>query len=883
MRFGPLVLLITLVSLPSCELLAQNDIPVVTYTIGSGTIQRSPDKSLYQFGETVTLAAVPARYYSFDHWSDGLESQTRKILAGVERSNSLGAIFTNNVPVEKVVSKDVEKWVRGFNGDSQVFAIFSGTPTADGFVLAGAGEGFLKNEFKTLPGFGFLDYWAIALDGGGTRRWEVDFGGSGYDDATLVRQTRDGGYVLVGYSESPPSGNKTAPLLSRSDYWMVRLTATGEKVWDRALSSRGDDTTYVTLNFVHETAEGGFLVGGDSTQSTHGGYDLWAALFDKDGNNLWQNRFGGTGQERGVPATAVINTADSGWIIGGTSDSGPSGNKTSLGYGGEDIWLIRIDQSGQPVWDRSFGGSSRDWVRTIRSTSDGGFIVGGNSQSEASGNKTSAAFGKDDIWLVRLDGDGNKLWDRSFGGTENDDLTDVQELSNGDFIVLGTSDSPASGNKTPSGYGVSDFWLIRTDSDGTMLWDRAFGGTGVDVATDLRTTSDGGFIMTGSSRSSKGGNKTTTLIAPDNDVWVVRLNASGVKQWEYALGDDTMTVQGGDLVSSFGIDPAQAVPIGAYNNAHGVFTRLTETELVFGTPRISINSALSNHFSVLTSAPVEMATSFPNGAIFYTLDGSEPGFTSTRYSAPITVSRTSTIRAIGYSADFLTSSEAGPVQVDVPPTFIVEATTRGGGTVSVDLAAGIYASNSVATITATPATGWTFAEWAGATNSTNANLELVVDGPKSLQAVFGTTLTGTVAGAGHLVFAPDLPLYPYGTNVVITAVPDLGYYLAAWGNSATGTNNPLSFKVSVPMPVVSALFVKLSLAATLQGANSAIILSLAGDSNSRIRVESSSDLKNWTLVKETSLGPNGQAQLIESVEGRGTYFRSMLAGSPASR
>src|SRR4029077_12247413 len=141
----------------------------------------------------------------------------------------------------------------------------------------------------------------------------------------------------------------------------------------------------------------------------------------------------------------------------------------------------RLDANGNKLWDRSFGGASFDNIKSLKQSDDGGFILSGYSNSDAGGNKDSPKFVLYDGWVVRLDANGNKLWDQSFGGTGYDDLLSVQQTGDGGFMLGGSSSSGVEGNKTSPQFGGGDGWLVRLDANGSKRWDQSFGGTNIDI------------------------------------------------------------------------------------------------------------------------------------------------------------------------------------------------------------------------------------------------------------------------------------------------------------------------------------------------------------------------------------------------------------------
>ena len=198
----------------------------------------------------------------------------------------------------------------------------------------------------------------------------------------------------------------------------------------------------------------------------------------------WEADFGGTGNDN---LASIQPTPDGGYILGGASSSPPSGNKYATNYGGFNFWVVKIDAFGNKQWERTFGGVVYDQITSLQQTTDGGFILGGISSSPPSGNKTSPNYGGNDFWVVRLDSNGNKLWENEFGGPGDDELTCLQQTADGGFILGGYSDSPPGGTKTSPNYGGYDMWVVRIDANGNKLWDQSYGGVDADELVSLPT------------------------------------------------------------------------------------------------------------------------------------------------------------------------------------------------------------------------------------------------------------------------------------------------------------------------------------------------------------------------------------------------------------
>ncbi len=201
---------------------------------------------------------------------------------------------------------------------------------------------------------------------------------------------------------------------------------------------------------------------------------------------------------------------------------------------------------------------------------------------------------------------------------------------------------------------------------------------------------------------------------------------------------------------------------------------------------------------------VKLQNLYTNGLVFYTLDGSVPTFSSTQYAGPFIVSHSAVLRTLAYSVDFLQSAVSDPVSLLILPSFTLTASTGGGGTVGLSPVGGTYISNTTVTATATPLAGWSFLQWLGDATGTNSVIPVTISRNKSIKAIFGTTVASTASAGGAV--APTNGVYPYGTVVPFSAIPQSGNYFAIWGNAASGNANPLYFLVTNANPTVSALF-----------------------------------------------------------------------------
>ncbi|OON68306.1 T9SS type A sorting domain-containing protein [Hymenobacter sp. CRA2] len=406
--------------------------------------------------------------------------------------------------------------------------------TPDGGLLVGGSSQSGVSGDKSQPNVGNTDYWIVKLDGAGTKLWDRTYGGSNGEDFTCLELTKDGGFIIGGFSNSPASYDKSQGSRGETDYWIIKLDANGQKQWDRTLGGAKSEA----LRVVRQTADGGYILGGDSysgaggdkTGALRGIQDFWIVKLDAAGNKLWDRSIGGGNVEQ---LTGLQPTADGGYLLAGNSWSGAGGDKSASNFNREaDIWVVKLDGNGNKMWDKTFGGDSYDVCQDLQGTPDGGFILGGWSNSGATGNKTQPSKGGNDFWVLRLDGLGTKLWDRAYGGSGHDQIYRLQPTADGGFAFAGGSSSPVSGDKTQGQRGNADYWLVKTDAAGTLQWDVTMGGNRDDFLWGLEQTMDGGLVMAGYSSSDAVGDKThpgyntAQPYGYNLDMWVVKVGGS---------------------------------------------------------------------------------------------------------------------------------------------------------------------------------------------------------------------------------------------------------------------------------------------------------------------------------------------------------------------
>lgn len=381
-------------------------------------------------------------------------------------------------------------------------------------------------------------------------QWDNTIEGSNTDLARSGVNTNDGGSIIVGYSNSFASGDKSENSNGLDDIWVLKLDVNGAIQWEKTIGGTGIEVPEGII----QTSDGGYLIGsrsnsnisGDKTENNIGGWDYWVLKLDASGSIQWQNTIGGTNNDF---LNSVVQTSDGGYLLGGNSDSGISGDKTEANQGNQDYWVVKIDATGNIVWQSTIGSSGDDSMNDLVELADGTIILAGFSPTGISGDKTSVGYGFSDYWVVKIDATGNIIWQETYGGSSNEQLTSIVNVLDTAILLGGFSGSGISGNKTEASNGSSDFWAILIDTSSAIIWQNALGGSLGESIEAADYTTDGGFILGGSSNSGASGDKSEGEIGGTGafDYWVVKLSALGVLEWENTIGgestDDLLAIQ----------------------------------------------------------------------------------------------------------------------------------------------------------------------------------------------------------------------------------------------------------------------------------------------------------------------------------------------------
>lgn len=390
-------------------------------------------------------------------------------------------------------------WVKSFGG-SGLDTAQSIISTSDGgyavFGFTNSIDGDISD--KTMP---VVDYWLLKLDIQGNLLWSKTYGGSGEDKGQQVVQTSDGGYALTGYAQSADgdgSNNK-----GFHDNWVIRLDAQGSILWEKSFGFSGHDHSYDIMQTddgglfftghldITAAREDGFTEKGTSL-TRHGVGEFWGTKLDSNGAIEWRRYFGGSNNDR---AFGVVQSADGGFVMAGFAESNDFDIKNN--HGSYDFWVVKIDDKGEFLWEQAYGGSGIDRSYAIVKTADGGYAIAG--QTLSADSDVGENNGESDIWLIKLDDSGKLLWENSFGGSGFELAEGLSLMSDGDLMVVGNSKS-ADGDPIENA-GENDIWVIRTDSNGRLEWQKSIGGSDLDYGFDILENQDGSIMVVGETLS----------------------------------------------------------------------------------------------------------------------------------------------------------------------------------------------------------------------------------------------------------------------------------------------------------------------------------------------------------------------------------------------
>ena len=422
------------------DLIGLGGYPVVDFAVYNGSLYAAADSKLYvNNGSTWNTIETPT------------------YVTSLEAIN-----VTNRNP-------PATEWNKTYGGSSDDVGSFAIQTNEGGYAFVGA---------TSSIGAGGSDIWLVKTDSEGKMEWNRTYGGTNDEQYGHLIQTEDGGYVIVGRTNSFGAGDW--------DAWLFKTDALGNMQWNKTYGGPRSDGGHRII----QTSDGGYAISG--TANYYGGCgDFWLIKTDSVGNLEWEKTYGGPRDERGEQ---LVQSTDGGYAIVGYTYA--LGDPSSW-----DFWLVKTDVLGNLEWSKTYGGPDSDWAFGIVETIDGGYAIAGQTHSFGAGGY--------DFWLVKTDSSGNMQWNKTFGGSWHDFGHGLIQTQDGGYALVGDTSS--------FGVGDRDFWLVKTDASGNLQWDKTYGGTDFESTFCVIQTNSKEYVIAGYTKSYGAGS---------GDFWLVKTEPS---------------------------------------------------------------------------------------------------------------------------------------------------------------------------------------------------------------------------------------------------------------------------------------------------------------------------------------------------------------------
>lgn len=428
----------------------------------------------------------------------------------------LSAVVFITALSKKTSAQTMLMWEKSYGG-SDFEQPFGSEPTADGGIILGGHS--ISNDGDITSNVGDYDWWVFKVNAAGNIVWQKSYGGSQYDKCRYATENPDGTSLAFGSVKSNDfdvTGNHSDSI---NDFWLLKLDADGDIIWSRCYGGtqeeggrsviRTHDGSYVIAGYTHSSD-------GDITDHI-GGYDVWIAKVDSgNGDIIWAKSYGGTKIER---VRSIYQWPNGDFVFTGNTDSENFDLAGTINNGDEDVYVSRIDSSGNVVWAVQYGGPGKDRAYYCTRDADGNVLVAG--KDSANGGNVTGNQGESDVWVLKLNyTDGTIIWQKSFGGTDDDEGFRIDPTQDGGYIIGATTHS--NDGDVPSFRGYADYWFIKIDANLNIQWTRTDGGPSYDHLNDLIIKDDGSYVGIGFSSSDAGPNSEITGNHGSYDEWLVQ-------------------------------------------------------------------------------------------------------------------------------------------------------------------------------------------------------------------------------------------------------------------------------------------------------------------------------------------------------------------------
>jgi hypothetical protein len=343
-------------------------------------------------------------------------------------------------------------------------------------AIATSDDGYALGGYTYSYGAGVSDMWVVKTNSFGEVEWNQTYGGIAGEYTFSIIAITNGGYILAGGTESYGAGGY--------DMWLVRITDTGQIEWNKTYGGLVADYAFPVITTIDE----GYIIVGRTESFGSGASDMWVVKTNSFGEVEWNQTYGGINPDSGDD---VIATSDGGYaLVGGTE---------SYGAGASDMWLVKTNSFGEVEWNQTYGGINEDRASSVITASDGGYILAGLTQSYGAGSR--------DMWLVKIDADGEPEWNQTYGGAARDHADAVIATDDGGYALVGRTESYGSGKE--------DMWVVKTNITGQLEWSETFGGVEEDAAYSIIALSEREYVLVGRTKSYGSGS---------SDLWLLKIN-----------------------------------------------------------------------------------------------------------------------------------------------------------------------------------------------------------------------------------------------------------------------------------------------------------------------------------------------------------------------
>ena len=408
-----------------------------------------------------------------------------------------------------------------------------------------------------------------------TLNWQVSIGGSYTDKASAIAAFTDSTYVVVGSTSSTNGDMATDPLAGKvqSAAWVSKLNKQGNKVWFKSYALFPNNLySYHSALSVATLSSGGCVVAAEAISSAADQKrSPWVFKLDANGGKVWEKTFNASSSLEYSSQTVTVDKEGNYVVAGWVKKPG------NAGFGLYDVWVIKLDPTGNLIWEKTFGGSSNEQPSSIISLPEGGYVIAGYTASQ-DGDVTPTYEGFN-CWIVKIDTNGNKVWQKTYGGSYDDRAMSIARTSDGNFVVAGYTSSGDGDVKgyhgtTPPVYGNTffgfhDFWVLKLDKDGKLIWQKALGGFNDDVSASVSVTAQDEYVVAGSIESADGDvtgyHPPADAYVRRTDYWVIKMSSSGTLIWQKALGGS----KGEDAAAVLSTIDGGCIVVGAAESANG--------------------------------------------------------------------------------------------------------------------------------------------------------------------------------------------------------------------------------------------------------------------------------------------------------------------------